>query len=302
MAPIVIDAPHHPSDVRLSGKEIFGLAARVMSAAQMPIGCVGAAAEAIDFLEYFSGNGLLLLDRWNVELLQSSWRPPTPLVDTPTRVVCDALGESSLFAGPPLADWLAAMALEGGAASMAVVNLRHGAYLPSLAYRLVSQGLSCAMLFAERRAQAPVRVVAIAHGQGWTIAGNTLAGWPVALTKLARALSGVAANVRSVASFDDWHHQWAARPWDEAISPALQSFGLLCAVGSVRTIVAKDNCIEFSASNSDTRTINNNELSAARRHVREHGRPIGRDMWLRLMTFANRTLIPTSEQSRRGAG
>src|SRR5262249_34995909 len=146
--------------------------------------------EAIDFLEYFSGNGLPLLDRWHGELLQSGWRSPKPIVETPMRVVCDALGESSLFAGPPLADWLAAMALEGGRASMAVVNLRHGAYLPSLAYRLVSQGLTCAILFVERRSRAPLRVVAIARGQCWTIAGNTLAGWPDALAKLARALSG----------------------------------------------------------------------------------------------------------------
>jgi hypothetical protein len=60
-------------EVRLSGKEVLGLAARVLTAAFPPSGATGGAAEAVEFLELSGANGLALLDTEKEALTAAAW-------------------------------------------------------------------------------------------------------------------------------------------------------------------------------------------------------------------------------------
>jgi len=293
----------------LSGKEVSGLAARVLGAAGVPIGCVGAAAEMVDFLEYFSGNGLSLLDACKEDLLQKRWIPPQVLASSAGAAFCDAGGESLLFSGPPLADWLTAMTFEEGATALLLRNVEHLDFLSALPVRVAGQGLLCVAI-----ASVPGRGVECSIGftgdqSSWVAAGFEL-------RRKTEPLDGRALDARPDAAIEALQHIRSV------LSDGVQSRSdLASALSSIFTFVPSACCVLFAArgsgrsgigmlhvrlgamirENSGT-LVDSGDLSRTRRAVRSEGRPLSDDTWRSLMTFANKGLIPTSEHSRAGAG
>lgn len=302
--------------VRLSAKEISGIAARVLSAARMPVGCTGVAADAIDFLEFFSGDGLSFLDTHKEELEHGTWLPLHVQYESPTFALCDAQAESLFFAGPPAMDWLAALAFEQGQAAIVVRNMKHSTGVAALAYRLAARGLSCAIISSRgRENSSSVRAIGLCRGKNWIVTQQELPGSPLFLGDLLamfdRQKDGIEPEMRTRRPVQEIAN------WLRAIQSGLQSSlsDPLAAAPSGTSLGNENICfvvaiesrgdVNFSVDPAATiagRRISDSELSEARKLARRDGRVLDRKTWERLMTFADRSLIPTSEHSRLGAG
>lgn len=305
--------------VVLSAKEIFGLAARVFSAAEMPVGCVGAAAEAVELVDYLSGEGLALLDRCKEGLLGKQWAPPQIIFEAPGSALCDVQGESLLFAGPAIAEWAAAMAYEEGTAAIAVLNCDHVDFLGSVASRIAGRGLSCVAVWAGRtpndgRSRA-LRTVALRDRQHWVLGFSEESTCPAFLGDLSDALyadseTGLRTQLDTLRRrAHDWLLTGEVRQDFASVRSASRTETNFCFImtaesvehvhlASARTLASK----LLAEGTGKSSILDAEELAKAKRSVRKHGRPLDRATWESLMTFAERALIPTSERSRAGAG
>lgn len=303
-----------PATVRMSAQEVGSVPARVLAAAEMPVGCVGGAVEAVTFLEYSAGTGLALLDRDKESLLGSAWRAPEIDIEAVGAVVCRTHGESALFAGPALADWVSALAVEQGAAAMAAGGLAHPDYLPALGYRLAMNGLSGLVCVRRPHEDDTALALTLTGRNGWVHARLDLPGVPGAPPPR----PGPEARIAALAEVRRRSAEWTAAvlagtepgplPDFRAVEPSCRDMAtcIVVAVDAGRhDLPATADAVLAGISErlSARYGISNDAaVAAARRAVLAEGLGVPRVLWSSLMAFADRALIPTSEQSRLGAG
>lgn len=240
-------------EVHLSGKEVFGLAARVFGAAEMPVGCVGAAAESVDFVEYFSENGLALLDRSKDSLVGKKWTPPRILAETSAGGICDAAGESLLFAGPPIADWAAAMALAEGASAIVLFNADHMDFLASVVWRVAIRGLSSVAVWSGRRSSRCV--VGVSDRRKWVIAEFSLAASPDLVRPISQLLEAddLATSMAHLEATRETVLQWllsgadhADLPWRPESGGCRADLSFIAAAQSTKSLLLEATASSFA--------------------------------------------------------
>lgn len=252
--------------VHLSSKEVSGLAARVFASAFMPVGAIGSASEAVEFLELTGQQGLAGLDREKDELVGARWHAPVILEEGAGYAVCD-LGESPApYYFACLADWLVALLADAGAAA---VVLRRGAfhrYLHVVPYLLARRGLSSLVL--ERGADADTASLVSTSGSTWHY---------TRLTGLQRDAIPMPPHL----------------PGD--VGGDMDALLIGSRAGETERVHAPGPSAERWG-------ISSSDYADRKASVVERGWPIDRALWESLMRFADRSLIKTSERSRLGAG
>lgn len=252
--------------IRLSAKEIPGLAARVFTSAVMPMGATGSASEAVEFLELTGQHGLAGLDREKDELAGAQWRAPAILEEGAGYAVCDPGASPAPYYFACLADWLAAMTADTG---MAAIVLRHCAfrrYLHVVPYLLARRGLSS--FVAERGTDANTASVVSTSAATWRYSR---------LTGLRQDAISMPAHLPG---------------------GIVQDMDVLL-VGSRTSEVQRDLLAGLPAGHYG---ISSSEYAARKAAIVAEGWPVDRALWESLMRFADRSLIRTSERSRLGAG
>lgn len=249
--------------IRLSGKEVPGLAARVFGSAFLPSGATGAASEAVEFLELTGADGLKTLAIEKEALSRSGWRAPNILLETPAYTVCDAGSSPAPFYCAVLADWAAATATTEGSATIVLQGgtLRH--YLGAVPYFLAARGFS-------------------------GMAADLAAG-------------GVTATV-AVAPDWSWHYQRFVSPARTVVaSMANLPADIVATADAVIRAGAQppDPCVANAGGRFE---IGSGEYRALKKRILADGWEIDAGLWTELMSFADRSLIKTSEKSRLGAG
>ena len=293
--------------ILMSASEMSVLPRRVLGSATMPLGCIAGAAEMIEFLEYAGGDGLVELEAIQETLPESPWRAPRVLCEAPGVAFCDADGESSLHCGPALADWLAAMAFEEGVAAMGITNLLHRAFLPVLAQRLALRGLS-GFVLQRASASAPVMSVALCEGGAWTWGRFGSAAAPGMVAGVMNALLEPLFQLRAEGA--DWlaalrAHGGPLIPPDPVHGGSSDDFCALVAVDDRNEpfdTPAKTRLTAAIRGAKGSLLCASDDIAAARRRTMGVGWAVDHDLWASLMAFADKSLIPSSEQSRLGAG
>lgn len=287
--------------VRLSGKEVSGLAARVLVAALVPPGSTGGTSEACEFLELTEGGALSRLDGEKEALLEVEWTTPTVAAEAADAAVLDFGGCPAHHAGPALADWLAAMAIEHGRGVIAVENVASAELLAAGAHLLARQGISSATLTAGQDGAFRFRLVLAAAGAWLQLR------WPDGRTPVPADagtglddLLGYAGAVMQLAS-GIAGGQPAAFAARETARPDVAGRAIL--VAFVRYDAPQADAIfEQAAGQAGVAVVTSVRYAQLKSDLLARGWPIDRPLWERLMAFADRSLIPTSERSRQGAG
>lgn len=301
-------SPERPA-VRLSGKEVAGLAARVLSAGFLPSGATGAASEAIEWLELTEGGALRRLDRQKEELLGARWHAPEVVAEAEDAAVVDARGVPAHFHGAVLADWLAAMVQNHGGGAIQAVNVDGPELLAASAYFLAECGISSVVMVAHPDRDACARLT-LAGVQGWQ-----MARWPDAETardlaaavEALRSLRGRVGALRRITGICRGIAASAARGDAQAFAgpraplPIPPGNAVLAAFGPVG---GKDMAERFpsAAMEAGFEVLSSRDYAALKTRVLAEGWALDRSLWERLMAFADRALIATSERSRMGAG
>lgn len=297
-------SPEHPV-IRLSGKEVSGLAARVLMAGFLPSGATGGASEAIEFLELAEGGALAMLDRRKDDLAVTAWRAPAILAEASDAAIADAGGTPAHFYGPALADWLAAMVLETGAGAIGIARAGAADMLAATPHALARQGISSAALIAGEDGVCRFRMM-LAGRQEWLMLRWPDGHAPAALGSLAGmtrpdGLDDLRATARACGDL--------AQALCAARSDALaERTGRLEPGSAVLAAFRLDPPEDMIAVVSQIAQANGLAVLSSRDHaalktrVLAEGWPMDRSLWERLMAFADRSLIATSERSRLGAG
>ncbi|MBN3849311.1 hypothetical protein G3N58_21145 [Paraburkholderia sp. Ac-20342] len=286
--------------VRLSGKEVPGLAARVLGTALMPWGASGGAAEAIEFGEFTSGGRLSALAGQLYSFDAAMWRAPEIVAEYDDCAVGDARGGSALFFGAALADWLCAWSSQRGRVAVALRNVAHPGDLHAVPYWLARHGYAgvvVAGLPAGETAggvlHATVFSAASAEGTGWRYAASHEPG---AVPAAARSfLAALQHGTPSQATFR------ALLQGDDVLladEPDVTWLGEADAV----IVASPPQPLAVLAGDACAYTIDSTRFDALKARVRADGWTIPRAEWEQLMRFADRSLIRTSERSREGAG
>jgi len=287
--------------VRLSGKEVAGLAARVLVAALVPPGATGGASEAIEFLELTEGAALARLDAQKQALTEVDWRIPVVTFEEGDVACVDGQDVPAHFFGAALADWLASIALEHGAGALHVADVGSIGLLAASTYFLAGQGLSSAVLATDADGR-PFFRLALA-GQDWLLLQWPDGEAPVVLLEAMATLSAdrsgtlrrIIAGCRALA-------KEPAKFADRREAPDLERGNAI--------MVAFDDKIEpralpalaGQAAAAGLKAISGADYSALKTRILAEGWPLDRPLWERLMAFADKSLIPTSERSRLGSG
>jgi hypothetical protein len=249
--------------IRLSGKEVSGLAARVFASVFLPSGATGAASEAVEFLELTGAGGLTMLASEKEMLSRTGWRAPDILLETPSYVICDAGASPAPFYCAVLADWAAATAAMEGSAVIVLQGGTLGHYLGAVPYFLANRGL-CGMA-ADLAPAGQTATSAVAPDLSWHYRRSLSPG-----REVIASMAGLPPRVAATA--------------DAVILAAAQPFDLPgTGAGS-----------GFEIGSGDYRSLKTRILA--------EGWEIDADLWADLMSFADRSLIKTSEKSRMGAG
>lgn len=251
--------------IRLSGKEVSGLAARVLASALMPAGAIGSASEAVEFLELAGQDGLAGLDREKDELLGAEWKAPDIIEEGAGFAVCEGGASPAAYYFAALADWLSVMAAASGSG---VIVLRHGTfrrYLHVIPYLLARREL-CGLALERGRGAVEVSW-ARADGNGWRYCGP-----------------------RPVAP--------GAVHLPEGLPRQAREGGTTVLLASRRG--GAD--IGLDAFSGSGHVLSSSGLAAMKADILARGWPVDPPLWASLMAFADRSLIKTSEQSRLGAG
>ncbi|MBN3851579.1 hypothetical protein G3N58_32940 [Paraburkholderia sp. Ac-20342] len=289
------------ASVRLSGKEVPGLAVRVLGTALMPWGASAGAAEAVEFGELAGWRRLSRLARELDAFDASMWRAPDIVAEHEDHALCEANGGSALFFGAALADWLGAWAGQSGRVVVALRNVAHAADLHAIPYWLarrgyagcVATGLGVAAGAGQRDGSGIVFSVASAEGDGWQYrAAHDPMAVPGAACSLLSALKhGAPPRTAFDALLQTGGHSQAD----------VRDFAWLEGNDAV-VVAAPARSLSGFIGDACAYAIDSQHLSALKARAMAEGWPIPRDEWERLMRFADRSLIRTSERSREGAG
>lgn len=252
--------------IRLSGKEVSGLAARVFGSAFLPSGAVGGASEAVEFLELTGEQGLERLDGEKDILIDTAWHAPEILAENELFAICDAGGSAAPFYAAALADWLAASLQTGGATTILLKGglLQH--YLAAIPYFLSGRGLAGMVINIE--------------GDAVTLSASERSGASWRYVRLrSMPLSAVPLP------------EWLPRDAMNGVTT------ILCGFGSSPWPIDP-----FTMPAEDRFEIEGRDYSAMKTRILGTGWEIDAELWGSLMAFADRSLIKTSELSRLGAG
>lgn len=286
--------------VRLSGKEVSGLAARVLVAALVPPGATGGTSEACEFLELTEGGALSRLDAEKEALLEVDWSTPDVTAEGADAAVLDFGGRPAHYAGPAVADWLAAMAIEHGRGAVAVENVASAELLAADVQLLARQGISSATLIRTEDGGVRFRLVLAAGGEWLQLR------WPDDQAPIAADAGPELEALRE--------HALAVTQLASGIAGGQAAALVACDIPKATTGQAifvaflHEGVVKAAASMAEASPLAGVEVLTSMRYaqmksdVLARGWPLDRPLWERLMAFADRSLIPTSERSRQGAG
>ena len=306
----------HPDTVILAPKEALGIVVRSLQSAEWPMGAVSAAAAAVGFRQTLLGDGL-----------QRFWE----LVDNGEDVhagefavvaegrgwaMVDGSRVSSLLVGPGCFDLAYAEAQRGMVGSVYLSGAIHDGFLPGLAAGVAGRGMVCL---------ATVR--SSGHGDDahqWYLAAPSHEGWVLSMGRVGDPRAGV-----TFASADDLdsRHRNLSRLWKEGLVTAdgvpvgwdvlrdLASIDhpaeLLTTPHASVVVVAVQPGAGWRGHHAEALTSQiapdgtTTDSSAFRKKYKAEisdGIELGWDEWWQFLDYADRTLVPTSEESRRGTG
>jgi hypothetical protein len=295
------------AQVRLSSKEVPGLGVRVLGTALMPWGASAGAAEAIEFGELSGAGRYRALAAQLEDFDTSMWRAPAFIVERETYALCDAHGGSALFFGAALADWLDAWLEQTETVAVGLRNVRHIHDLHVLPYWLARRGRAALVLSETDAQETPGVLSSAARGDGdagWYYAAwQGLSAVPVTPLNVLSALAG------EVPAAPMWHAlQQAGAQWLGGGELAAEIDGAMYSRadrpdGANVVVVAtrRGACSDFAVG-KPARSLDAARFAGLRVQAMREGWPMPREQWERLMRFADRSLIRTSERSREGAG
>jgi hypothetical protein len=198
------------------------------------------------------------------------------------------------------------MARDGGAAVCVAGAVRQH-YLGALQYRLANRGQSSLLLRTTPGIDGTAISIAIADNAHWTY--GRADSLPESFAGFGDLISDArpdpdflkAAKKIGLAWLDD---QRIEPPHDAHRATAKPSRSTALIVASARAIAGEQ---ERPLTGQFARLpgapkITSDELLARKQFTLAHGWPMPRQRWERMMAFADRSLIKTSERSREGAG
>lgn len=296
-----------PMHVRLSGKEVAGLPARIFAAAEMPWGAVGGAAEVVEFLELSGQRGLTRAADDIAGFGPGSWRSAAFEALAPGRLVYRADRSSAHFFGTSLACWLDAAVRQAGSAIAVVLDAADSYAMTAVPWRLSQRGATSLAV-----GLGPDDGVLLAAGHvgedGWTYSHAR-----VAMARTAEPWTGIdvaAMRSRQLEAASDALVDLVAGSKLDLVAagdpgPSREARPLVWLViashGASRG-ADLENAARRVASAGPSGPLTAAGLAALKRSVREKGWPMQRALWERSMSFADRALIASSEPSRKGAG
>lgn len=286
--------------VRLSGKEVSGLAARVLVAALVPPGATGGTSEACEFLELTEGGALSRLDADKEALLQVEWTTPAVTSEAADAAILDFGGRPAHHAGPAVADWLAAMAIEHGCGAVAVENIASAELLAAGAQLLARQGISSATLTQAEDGAVRFRLV-LAGGGEWVQLRWPEGKAPIAMD-VATNLDALRAHAETVVALAAGIAGGQAAALAARDIPGATTGRAVIVAFLHEGAVEADASMAEAASQAGVAVMSSARYAQLKSDVLARGWPMDRPLWERLMAFADRSLIPTSERSRQGAG
>lgn len=306
--------------VRLSRKEVSGLAARVLGTALMPWGAIGGAAQAIEFAELAGGERLRRLAGQMDEFDATMWRTPEIVIERDTYALCDAAGGSALFHAAALADWLDAWLGEQDSVAVGLRNVVHADDLHAISCWLARRGHAALVLTVaaqddvmEDAGRAVLSAASAGHDKDWTHARWTRVDtMPGELLSFASRLTCDMPVVGAWQALPQICARWMSgdrqvetgqlldaprNATPDAMQDALPKTGASAVIVAMKSPVFMDLTGRPPARCLDAEHFNALQVKAA-----AHGWPLPRAQWEQLMRFADRSLIHTSERSREGAG
>lgn len=255
-----------PDTIRLSTKEVSGLAARVFTSAFLPWGAIGAASEAIEFLELTGANGLSGLDLEKDDLLKAQWKAPDILEEGDGYAVCHAGLSPAPFYCAVLADWLAALVTERCSAVLALKGGLLHRYLGAVPYFMAKRGYSGIVL--DRSDGGTALSAVVTSGSSWRYA----------------RIPSIATN---------------ALPMPRGVPDRIGEDAHILLFGFAKGGIEVD---PLSLATEDGFEMSAAEYAEIKADVLTQGWQINANLWSSLMQFADRSLIGASERSRLGAG
>ena len=305
----------HPGTVSLTPKEAVGIVARSLQSAAWPIGAVSAAASAIVFRQTLLGDGVQRF--W--ELLDDG----EDLGAGSYGIVAEGKGwatvagsrVSALLVGPGCFDLVCAYAKSWGVGSVYLSGAIHDGFLPGLVVGVARRGAVCL---------ATVRNSKDGAADRWYLAAPSSAGWVLSFGSTqgldATAVVPAEADAASL-------HQELAQRWHGGLVTAAgvevgwDGFGQLAfGIHPPELSSAPDASIVVigvrsgsgwtdshahrltSEVGDDRITFDSSRYQKRYKAERAEGVDVGWDQWWQLQDYADRTLVPTSEESRLGAG
>jgi len=253
-------------NIRLSGKEVSGLPGRVFGSASMPAGAIGRAAEGVEFLELTGQQGLEELDRDKEALSQAVWCAPTIVEEDGSRVTVDGGASPVPYYFAVLADWLVSMTIDSPSAEIVFRGGTFRRYLHVIPYLLARRGLNG--IVSENKPAFGDLSFATVSADGWAYFRAPFQSSAVMQLPLDTPMP-CSSEVRLL----------AARHGD----------------GGAWLEQCREQRADFIQTSSST-------YSRTKTEILRSGWEIDPQVWASLMTFADRSLIKTSERSRLGAG
>ncbi|MDB5998830.1 MAG: hypothetical protein JWP52_529 [Rhizobacter sp.] len=297
----------------------------------MPSGAIGGASAAVEFLELTGCDGLARLDTELNKLNGEMWRAPRILIEAENVALCEANNASALFYGAPLADWLSAMLVDSPQASIMVGGGLHSEVLAAVPCILARQGHSCLLIHIGNspleRGRFSVSAGMSAGPENWSFTHTestpeSLDEWAHAMSKPLCSLEYLNDLTAAVVSWwgngdEAGKENSKGMPMPAAnATPAAPAFpdgsdiALLVAINGhshqpLESLEEKLNTLHRdgrSDAAEPATTFTASSFAARKKAVLAQGWPMPRERWTRLMAFADRTLVRSSEQSRLGAG
>jgi hypothetical protein len=256
--------------VRASLKELAVLPARIFTTMLMPPGVIGSAADAVEFLELSGQNGLARLAA-DMKVSPQLWRAPRVTDQAAGHAVCDGEGTSAFFYAGALADWLCAMLANSAKGVIAITGGAHSAYLAAVPYWLAQRGHAAAVVQLDAAGEVTATVSVVRNG-----------AWTYDLVRGPQMPGDDAIDLEQVTQWS--RIEPSAKPRHEIVR-------------SVAVVVRKG-----PEGRPCGMRLTSADLAQKREQVLQHGWPVERELWERLMTFSDRSLIASSDQSRLGAG